>query len=233
MIVSMKELGSARLGSAELIQRCWNLCCSFCLGRLGNYETICHHCTTSIMFSCHANIRSAWRDRGGRKRWSFHRTMQGSCFHFLTSHWRVLQKKNDQWGAVVESKNGEVEEFNPTPEECKTVSQWLTKNHPQLLESFDESEPFFKWLEKDAFKPIVLLPSKLKCCGSRGITIRNRPSFPVVYTSHGTNVAASFNGKCKTFFQLFSFSLLPLLEFIPLYFYATIRFMLLWRLEFA
>lgn len=118
---------------------------------------------------------------------------------------KVEDKTNIRIGGSLKSKSGEVEEFNPTPEECKTVSQWLTKNHPQLIESFDESEPFFKWSEKDAFKPIVLLPSKLKCCGS-SITIRNRPSFPVVYTSHGTNVAASFNGNCKTCRKVYYYS---------------------------
>ena len=118
---------------------------------------------------------------------------------------KVEDKTKIRIGGSLKSKSGEEEEFNPTPEECKTVSQWLTKNHPQLLESFDESEPFFKWSEKDAFKPIVLLPSKLKCCGS-SITIRNRPSFPVVYTSHGTNVAASFNGNCKTCRKVYYYS---------------------------
>ena len=64
-------------------------------------------------------------------------------------------------GGSLKSKSGEAEEFNPTPEECKTISQWLTKNNPELLERRDESDPFFEWSEKDAFKPIVLLPRKL------------------------------------------------------------------------
>jgi len=73
---------------------------------------------------------------------------------------KVEDKTKIRIGGSPKSKSGEAEEFNPTPEECKTVSLWLTKNHPQLLESFNEGEPFFKWSEKDAFKPIVLLPSK-------------------------------------------------------------------------
>ena len=48
-----------------------------------------------------------------------------------------------------------------------------------------------------AFKPIVLLPGKVTCCSS-SVTIRNRPCFPLVYTCHGTNVAASFSGFCKS-----------------------------------
>ena len=85
-------------------------------------------------------------------------------------------------GSLTKSKSEEVEEFNSTAEDCKTVSQWLTQNYPELLESYDEMEPFYKSPEKDAFKPIVLLPGKLTCCGSN-ITIRNRPSFPIAYTS--------------------------------------------------
>lgn len=102
-------------------------------------------------------------------------------------------------------KSGEAEKFNPTPDECKTVSQWLMKNHPELLECYDEREPFFKWTEKDAFKRIVLLPQKLTCCGS-SINTRKRPSFPIVYTSHGTKVAASFNGNCKTCKKVYYYS---------------------------
>ena len=37
-------------------------------------------------------------------------------------------------GGSLKSKSGEAEEFNPTPEECKTISQWLAKNNPELLE---------------------------------------------------------------------------------------------------
>ena len=55
---------------------------------------------------------------------------------------KVEDRAKIRIGGSLKSKSGEVEEFNPTPEECKTVSQWLIKNH----------EPFFKWLQKDAFK---------------------------------------------------------------------------------
>ena len=43
------------------------------------------------------------------------------------------------------------------------------------------------------------------CCGS-SITIRNRPSFPIVYTSHGTSVAAAFNGNCKKCKKVYYYS---------------------------
>ena len=100
-------------------------------------------------------------------------------------------------GGSLKPKSGDAEEFRNTPEECKTVAQWLTKNYPTLLESVDETEPFFNGSEKDAFKPIVLLPLKLSCCGSC-VTIRNKPCFPIVYTSHGTKVAASFHDTYKS-----------------------------------
>lgn len=35
------------------------------------------------------------------KIWSFHHRVQGSCLHFLASHWTVLQEKSDWCGAVV------------------------------------------------------------------------------------------------------------------------------------
>ena len=43
------------------------------------------------------------------------------------------------------------------------------------------------------------------CCGS-SITIHNRPSFPIVYTSHGTSVAAAFNGNCKKCKKVYYYS---------------------------
>ena len=69
----------------------------------------------------------------------------------------------------------------------------------------DETEPFVKSPGKKTLKTIVLLPSKFTCCGS-DITIRNWLSFPIMYTSQGTNVAASFNGNCKTCRKVYYYS---------------------------
>lgn len=116
-----------------------------------------------------------------------------------------LDKTRIRIDGSLKPKCGGTEEFIPTADECKTVSQWLMQNQPELLESNDESEPFFEWSEKDAFKPIVLLPLKLNRCGSN-ITIRNRQSFPIVYTSHGTKVAASFHGNCMKCINVYYYS---------------------------
>ncbi len=45
-------------------------------------------------------------------------------------------------------------------------------------------------------KPIVLIPQTRNCCGGR-IAIANRPSFPLVYTTNGTRVAAVYHGMCR------------------------------------
>ena len=49
---------------------------------------------------------------------------------------------------------------------------------------------------------------------SESITIRNRPSFPIVYTSHGTNVAASFNGNCKTCKKVITTAILKIVVYL-------------------
>ena len=38
-------------------------------------------------------------------------------------------------GSLTKSKSEEAEDLNSTAEDCKTVSLWLTKNYPELLES--------------------------------------------------------------------------------------------------
>ncbi len=46
-------------------------------------------------------------------------------------------------------------------------------------------------------KPLVLTPGRLsrECCGRR-VVVGNRPSFPLVYTTQGTRVAAVYHGSC-------------------------------------
>ncbi len=50
--------------------------------------------------------------------------------------------------------------------------------------------------DKTAVKRIILLPHVKECCG-KAIVIRNRPSFPLVYTTNGTFVGALFTGECR------------------------------------
>ena len=50
--------------------------------------------------------------------------------------------------------------------------------------------------DKTGLKHLVLLPPVKECCDSP-TTIRNRPSFPLVYTMQGTLVAAMYTAECK------------------------------------
>ena len=48
---------------------------------------------------------------------------------------------------------------------------------------------------KSPLKPIILTPPISQCCDSTLIS-RNRPSFPIVYTTMGTYIAASYHSIC-------------------------------------
>ena len=50
--------------------------------------------------------------------------------------------------------------------------------------------------KRDGLKHIILLPTAKICCGVN-IIIRNRPSFPLVYTTNGTVIAALFSGEYR------------------------------------
>ena len=50
--------------------------------------------------------------------------------------------------------------------------------------------------DKSGLKHILLLPSVKECC-FKPVIIRNRPSFPLVYTMQGTFVAAMYSAECK------------------------------------
>lgn len=67
--------------------------------------------------------------------------------------------------------------------------------YPLLLKC-DLYSRLFKKSGKSAFKPIILLPTKLQCCEKK-IKMDSRPSFPVVYTMQGTYVGALFHGQCE------------------------------------
>ena len=49
--------------------------------------------------------------------------------------------------------------------------------------------------ERIALKHIILAPRIGECCGEP-IVMRNRPSFPLVYTTKGAFFAALYNGEC-------------------------------------
>lgn len=84
-------------------------------------------------------------------------------------------------------------------ENCKLVYKLITNKYPSLTHR-NIAEALFKRSVKTAFKLVVLIPFQTECCGSK-IKVDNRPSFPLVYTTKGSYVAALFHGqcvKCKT-----------------------------------
>ena len=60
-------------------------------------------------------------------------------------------------------------------ENCKLVCRLIGNKYPSLLH-VNIAEAFFKRSGKTAFKPVVLIPCKTECCGSK-IKVDNRPSF--------------------------------------------------------
>ena len=89
-------------------------------------------------------------------------------------------------------------QFNRTAEDCKQVTQILHEKYPGTLD-FSEKKIeaiLSTYPERNALKHIILIPPVKECCGLP-IIIRSRPSFPLVYTTQGTFVAALFNGECR------------------------------------
>lgn len=62
---------------------------------------------------------------------------------------------------------------------CRTVFKVLQAKYPSLLQ-WDLNSRLFKKSGRSAFKPVILLPTKMQCCG-KNIKMDNRPSFPLVY----------------------------------------------------
>lgn len=89
--------------------------------------------------------------------------------------------------------------FKPQPDHCRSLSNLLHQDYPALLKYTDAmvTEPLFCHPEQDAFKPLVLLPHVDSCC-EMPVMVRNRPSFPLVYTTQGTLVAACFHSECRS-----------------------------------
>lgn len=88
--------------------------------------------------------------------------------------------------------------FDGSASSCKDTLSTLLSNYKDI---FDFSESNFEEIlychsDKTALKPFILLPPVRKCCGDF-LLIRNRPSFPLVYTCNGTGIGALFNGECR------------------------------------
>ena len=88
--------------------------------------------------------------------------------------------------------------FNKSAIDCKQVASILSQSFPGTLRHSDEvfESILSTYPERTALKHIVLVPPIKDCCGEP-IIIRSRPSFPLVYTSQGTYVAAVFHGECR------------------------------------
>lgn len=89
--------------------------------------------------------------------------------------------------------------FTPVHHHCRTLSLLLHEHYPALLKYNNTlvTEPLFAHPQRDAFKPLVLIPPVESCCGLP-VVVRNRPSFPLVYTTQGTLVAACFSSQCRS-----------------------------------
>ena len=91
-----------------------------------------------------------------------------------------------------------VRSFNRTADDCKQATQILSQQYPGTLGFSEEKlkDVLSTYPEKIALKHIILIPQIGECCGEP-IVIRSRPSFPLVYTTQGTFIAALFNGECR------------------------------------
>ena len=89
-------------------------------------------------------------------------------------------------------------QFAPSPKLCKDVGMYNTTEGGSLINSLiSQRSPLYLNPSKNStLKPLVLTPLRKECCGS-SLIVRNRPCFPVVYTTNGTFLAANFHGKCQ------------------------------------
>ena len=88
--------------------------------------------------------------------------------------------------------------FSHSSAECKQISDVLCSKYPGTLGHSDEhfSKILSNYPERIALKHIILIPPVKECC-TEPIIIRSKPSFPLVYTTQGTRVAAVFSGECR------------------------------------
>lgn len=111
----------------------------------------------------------------------------------------VKDCKNESPSMILKEKDdAQVKVFGGTPSSCRDAVSILCSSYSEVLD-FSESkcrDLLSTHFEKTAIKPIIMVPSIDRCCGEL-ITIRNRPSFPLVYTTHGTSIAALFTGECR------------------------------------
>lgn len=119
------------------------------------------------------------------KRWNLISTLASDCTEGNNSPEVTLSDKG---------KN----RFSQSAEDFKSVYQIISAHYPKLLEAAEEKlmHQLGSYSGTSALKQLILLPSVKECCGATTI-VRNRPSFPLVYTTRGTFVAAAFSAECR------------------------------------
>ena len=90
--------------------------------------------------------------------------------------------------------------FSPVPSDCQKAHEILLCDYPAVLEQtdFSDFEVLYQHPQKDAFKPLVLMPAGVSSCCGMPTLVRNRPSYPIVYTTRGTYIAACFHAECRS-----------------------------------
>ena len=73
--------------------------------------------------------------------------------------------------------------FKPSDQDCRLVFEIVEKSYSSLVDyAKHEKDTLYSSNERDAYKPLVLIPAVRFCCKVR-ITVRNQPSFAHVYTT--------------------------------------------------
>ena len=87
--------------------------------------------------------------------------------------------------------------FKATEADCRMMRKVLLEKYPAVVEfAKSEKSTFFNGAEKDAFKPVVIVPPIIFCCKEK-IQVRNSVAMAHVYRTHGTTIAAIFHGVCS------------------------------------
>ena len=89
-------------------------------------------------------------------------------------------------------------QFDKSSTLCKDVAKLLLTKYQSIFNFSEHNLTCIldSYVERVALKHTILLPQEKVCCGDT-IIIRNRPSFPLVYTTNGTYIAALFTGECR------------------------------------
>ena len=92
-------------------------------------------------------------------------------------------------------KKGKNRPFSQSADDFKNVYKTISVHYPSMLKVAEEKllQQLGSYSDTSA---LILLPPVNECYGAATI-VRNRPSFPLVYTTRGTFVAAAFSAECR------------------------------------